>query len=73
LATWWRSWPRLALRGAPGWGRLWIYSLANAVAAVLVGVVLAPLDQVSFYVLIVVLLAWYAVLGVRLRRLVGQG
>lgn len=59
----------LALRGAPSWGRLWIYSLANAAVAVLVAIVLAPLGQVSFYLLLVVLLSWYAVLGARMHRL----
>jgi hypothetical protein len=59
----------LALRGAPGWARHWVYSVLNAPAAVLVTIAFAPLDQVSFYVLLVVLLAWYAVLGQRMHRL----
>jgi hypothetical protein len=59
----------LALRGAPGWGRLWVYSLLNAPAAVALTVVLTPLDQVAFYVLVVVMLAYYAVLGLRMYRL----
>ena len=59
----------LALRDAPGWGRLWVYSIANALAAVLVTVVLAPLDQVAFYAAIVVMLAYYGVLGLRMYRL----
>ena len=63
----------LALRGAPGWGRLWVYSVANALAAVLVTVLLAPLDQVSFYALLAVLLTWYAVLGFRMYRLPETG
>jgi hypothetical protein len=59
----------LALRGDPGWARHWVYSVLNAPAAVLVTIAFAPLDQVSFYVLLVVLLAWYAVLGQRMHRL----
>jgi hypothetical protein len=62
----------LALREAPGWGRLWVYSIANAAAAILVTLVLVPLDQVSFYAAIVVLLSYYGVLGFRMRRLAGQ-
>jgi hypothetical protein len=59
----------LALRDAPGWGRLWVYSVANAPAAILVAVALFPFDQVSFYAAVVVMLAYYGVLGVRMRRL----
>ena len=62
----------LALRGAPGWGRLWAYSVANAPAAILVTVALFPFDQVSFYAAIVVMLAYYGVLGLRMRRLAGR-
>ena len=62
----------LALRGAPGWGRLWAYSIANPAAAVLVTVVLAPLDQVAFYATLAVLLAYYSVLGLRMYRLAAQ-
>lgn len=58
-----------ALRSAPGWGLQWVYSVANAPAAILVLIALAPLDQVSFYGFVVVLLAWYAVLGARMYRL----
>ena len=46
--------------------------IANAAAAVLVTVVLAPLDQVAFYATLVVLLAYYGVLGLRMYRLAAQ-
>ena len=62
----------LALRDAPGWGRLWLYSVANSPAAILVAVALFPFDQVSFYAAVVVMLAYYGVLGLRLRRLAGR-
>ena len=62
----------LALRGAPGWGRMWIYSIANAAAAVLATVVLTPLGQVAFYVTLVLLLAYYGVLGLRMHRLAAR-
>ena len=61
----------LALRDAPAWERLWAYSVANAPAAILVAVALLPLDQVAFYAAIVVMLSYYAVLGLRMRRLGG--
>ena len=61
----------LALRDAPAWERLWTYSVANAPAAILVAVALLPLDQVAFYAAIVVMLSYYAVLGLRMRRLGG--
>jgi hypothetical protein len=61
----------LALRDAPGWGRLWAYSVANAPAAILVAVALLPFDQVAFYAAIVVMLSYHAVLGRRMRRLGG--
>ena len=32
----------LGLRDAPGWGRVWVYSVANAPAAILVTVALSP-------------------------------
>jgi hypothetical protein len=63
----------LALRGAPGWGRLWVYSITNAAAAVLATVVLTPLAQVAFYVTLVLLLAYYGVLGSRMYRLAHRG
>lgn len=62
----------LALRDAQGWGRLWLYSVASAVAAVLLSIVLAPLDQVAFYATVVVMLAYYGVLGLRMYRLAAQ-
>jgi hypothetical protein len=62
----------LALRGAPGWERFWVYSLLNAPAAVLALIVLAPLDQVAFYAAVTVMLSWYAVLGARMYRLAGR-
>ena len=62
----------LALRGAPGWGRMWIYSIANAAAAVLATVVLTPLGQVAFYVTLVLLLAYYGVLGLQMHRLAAR-
>ena len=62
----------LALRDAPGWRRLWVYSVANAPAAVLVAVALLPFDQVAFYAAIVVMLGYYGVLGLRMNRLGGE-
>lgn len=62
----------LALRDAPGWRRLWVYSVANALAAVLVAVALLPFDQVAFYAAIVVMLSYYGVLGLRMNRLGGE-
>ena len=62
----------LALRDAPGWRRLWVYSVANAPAAVLVAVALLPFDQVAFYAAIVVMLSYYGVLGLRMNRLGGE-
>ena len=62
----------LGLRDAPGWGRVWVYSVANAPAAILVTVALFPFDQVSFYASIVVMLAYYGVLGLRMRRLAAR-
>jgi hypothetical protein len=46
--------------------------VANAPAAILVTVALFPFDQVSFYAAIVVMLAYYGVLGLRMRRLAGH-
>ena len=62
----------LGLRDAPGWGRVCVYSVANAPAAILVTVALFPFDQVSFYASIVVMLAYYGVLGLRMRRLAAR-
>jgi len=59
----------LALRSAPAWRGYWIYSLANVPLAIAVSVALNPWDQVSFYGLVVVLLAWFGVMGFRLHRL----
>jgi hypothetical protein len=59
----------LALRSAPGWRGYWIYSLANVPLAIAVAVALSPWGQPSFYGLVVVLLAWFGVMGARLRRL----
>lgn len=58
----------LALRGAPGWKVYWVYSLLNAPLAIAVSAALSPFGQVSFYGLVTVLLAWFAVLGMRLRQ-----
>ncbi|MET1060200.1 MAG: DUF998 domain-containing protein [Nocardioides sp.] len=58
----------LALRGASGWKGYWVYSLVNAPLAVAVSVALSPLGQVSFYGLVIILLAWFAVMGLRLRQ-----
>jgi hypothetical protein len=59
----------LALPSAPAWRGYWIYSLANVPLAIGVTAALSPWGQVSFYGLVVVLLAWYGVMGYRLRRL----
>ena len=59
----------LALRDAAGWRRLWIFSVANAPAAILVAVALNPMDQVSFYAAVVVMLAYYGALGRRMYQL----
>jgi hypothetical protein len=61
----------LALRGAPEWGRYWVYSIVNALAMVLAFIVLAPLDQVAFYAVVTVMLSWYAVVGARIHRIAG--
>ena len=57
----------LALRGAPGWQGYWVYSLINAPLAVAVSWALSPFGQVSFYGLVIMILAWFAVMGWRLR------
>jgi hypothetical protein len=62
----------LALRSAPDWRGFWIYSVVNAPLALAVSVALSPLGQVSFYALVVLLLAWFGVMGLRLRRLADQ-
>jgi hypothetical protein len=59
----------LALRGAPGWKGYWVYSLLNTPLAVGVSMTLSPFGQVSFYGLVTTLLAWFAVIGMRLREL----
>jgi hypothetical protein len=59
----------LALRSAPAWRGYWVYSVVNAPLALAVSVALNPLGQVSFYALVVLLLAWFGVMGFRLRRL----
>jgi Protein of unknown function (DUF998) len=61
----------LALRSAPRWRGYWVYSLLNLPLAVVVSIGLSPLGQVSFYGLVVVILAWFAVMGYRLRQLPG--
>jgi hypothetical protein len=58
----------LALRGAPGWKGYWVYSLLNYPLAIAVSVVLSAFGQVSFYGLVAILLAWYGVMGMRLRQ-----
>ena len=59
----------LALRSAPRWRGYWVYSLLNLPLAVAVSIGLSPLGQVSFYGLVVVMLAWFGVMGYRLRQL----
>ncbi|MGN6578215.1 MAG: DUF998 domain-containing protein [Nocardioides sp.] len=59
----------LALRSAPPWRGYWIYSLMNVPLALGVTIALSPWGQPSFYGLVVVVLAWYGVMGARLRRL----
>ena len=59
----------LAVRSSPGWRGYWVYSLANVPLAIAVSAALSPWGQPSFYGLVVVLLAWYGVMGARLRRL----
>lgn len=59
----------LALRGAPGWNGYWAYSLLTTPLAIAVSAALSPVGQVSFYALVTVLLAWFAVIGMRLRQL----
>jgi hypothetical protein len=59
----------LALRGAPGWKGYWVYSLLNIPLAVAVTAALSAFGQVAFYGLVTVLLAWFAVMGLRLRQL----
>jgi hypothetical protein len=59
----------LALRGAPGWKGCSLYSLLNVPLAIAVTAVLSPFGQVAFYGLVTVLLAWFAVMGLRLRQL----
>ena len=59
----------LALRGTPNWKGYWLYSLLNVPLAVAVTAALSPLGQVAFYGLVTVLLAWFAVMGMRLRQL----
>ena len=61
----------LALRGAPAWKGYWVYSLLNLPLAIAVGAVLGAFGQVSFYGLLTVMLAWFAVLGNRMRMLGG--
>ncbi len=58
----------LALRGAPGWKGYWVYSLLNYPLAIAVAVALSAFGQVSFYGLVALLLAWYGVMGMRLRQ-----
>jgi hypothetical protein len=58
----------LALRGASGWKGYWVYSLLNAPLAIAVAAALSPFGQVSFYGLVAVLLAWFGVMGARLRQ-----
>jgi hypothetical protein len=58
----------LALRGAPGWKGYWVYSVLNAPLAIAVSAALSAFGQVSFYGLVTVLLAWFAVMGMRLRQ-----
>ena len=62
----------LALRGASGWERFWVYSVVNALAVVLLFLALAPLDQVAFYAALTVILGWYAVMGARMYLLAGS-
>ena len=62
----------LALRGAPGWSRYWVYSLLNTPLAIGVSGALSPLGQVSFYGLVIVMLAWFAVVGMRLRQIAAR-
>lgn len=59
----------LALRGAPNWKGYWLYSLVNVPLAVAVTAALSTFGQVAFYGLVTVLLAWFAVMGMRLRQL----
>jgi hypothetical protein len=59
----------VALRGAAHWGGYPIYCLVNPPAAILLSVVLSRFGQVSFYAFLTLLLAWFAVMGLRLRRL----
>ena len=61
----------LALRGAPAWKGYWVYSLLNLPLAIAVASVLGAFGQVSFYGLLTVMLAWFAVLGNRMRMLRG--
>ena len=58
----------LALRGASGWKGYWVYSLLNVPVAIAVSAALSPFGQVSFYGLVLVLLAWFGVMGARLRQ-----
>lgn len=62
----------LALRGAPGWRGYWVYSVLNTPLAIGVAFALSPIGQVSFYGLVIVLLAWFAVLGMRLRQIAAR-
>ena len=62
----------LALRGAPGWRGYWVYSVLNTPLAIGVAVALSPLGHVSFYGLVIVLLAWFAVLGMLLRQIAAR-
>ena len=59
----------LALRGAAAWKGYWVYSLLNYPLAIAVSVALSVFGQVSFYGLVAMLLAWYGVMGMRLRQL----
>lgn len=60
----------LALRSAPGWRGYWVYSVANPALALGASIaVMGPLGQVSFFVLVALLLGWFGVMGFRLRQL----
>lgn len=62
----------LALRSAPSWRGYWVYSLANLPLAIAVSAALTPFGQVGFYGLVFVLLAWFGVMGYRLRQLADE-
>jgi hypothetical protein len=62
----------LALRGPPAWQGYRVFSLATLPLAAVVTVAATPLGQVAFYLLVTVMLAWFAVMGFRLRQLAGS-